>query len=69
MTNPIRALSGAAFATVLLVAFLMGANHVAARIAFNHGVDVATGVLFRSAGTALVVLVIVWRQGVRVQAA
>ena len=68
MTNPIRALSGAAFATVLLVAFLMGANHVAARIAFNHGVDVATGVLFRSAGTALVVLVIVWAQGVRVQA-
>ena len=58
MTNPIRALSGAAFATVLLVAFLMGANHVAARIAFNHGVDVATGVLFRSAGTALVVLLI-----------
>jgi drug/metabolite transporter (DMT)-like permease len=68
MTNPIRALSGAAFATVLLVAFLMGANHVAARIAFNHGVDVGTAVLFRSAGTALVVLAIVLAQGVRVQA-
>ena len=68
MTNPIRALSGAAFATVLLVAFLMGANHVAARIAFNHGVDVGTAVLFRSAGTALVVLAIVLAQGVRAQA-
>ncbi len=60
-----RALSGAAFATVLLVAFLMGANHVSARIAFNHGADVATGVLARSGGTALVVLVIVLAQGVR----
>lgn len=68
MTAHVRALSSAAFATVLLVAFLMGANHVAARIAFNHGVDVATAVLFRSAGTALVVLVIVLAQGVRVQA-
>ena len=68
MTSPIRALSGAAFATVLLLAFLMGANHVAARIAFNQGVDVGTAVLFRSAGTALVVMVIVLAQGVRVQA-
>ncbi len=68
MTAPVRALSGAAFATVLLVAFLMGANHVAARIAFNHGADVATGVLFRSGGTALVVLAIVLAQRVRTQA-
>jgi len=68
MNPPVRALSGAAFATVLLVAFMMGANHVAARIAFNHGVDVATGVLFRSIGTALVVLVIVLVQGVHMRA-
>ncbi|MFY8104629.1 MAG: EamA family transporter [Ramlibacter sp.] len=68
MNMPVRALSGAAFATVLLVAFLMGANHVAARIAFNHGADVATGVLFRSGGTALVVLAIVLAQRVRTQA-
>ena len=33
----------------------MGANHVAARVAFNHGVDVATAVVFRSSITALVV--------------
>ena len=36
-----RALSGAAFATLLLIAVMMGANHVAARVAFNNGVDVA----------------------------
>ena len=34
---------------------MMGANHVAARVAFNHGVDVATAVSFRSTVTALVV--------------
>lgn len=50
-----RALSGTAFATLLLIALMMGANHVAARLAFNHGVDVATAVTFRSAVTALVV--------------
>ena len=50
-----RKLSGTAFATLLLIALMMGANHVGARIAFNHGVDVATAVTFRSAITALVV--------------
>ena len=33
----------------------MGANHVAARIAFDHGVDVTTAVAVRSIVTALVV--------------
>lgn len=32
----------------------MGANHVAARLAFNHGVDVPTAVTVRSVTTALV---------------
>ncbi len=50
-----RALSGTAFATLLLIALMMGANHVAARLAFNNGVDVATAVTFRSVGTALAV--------------
>ncbi len=53
MSSP-RALSGAAFATLLLIALMMGGNHVAARLAFNNGVDVATAVVFRSAVTALV---------------
>lgn len=51
-----RALSATAFATLLLIALVMGANHVAARVAFNHGVDVATAVVFRSGVTALVVM-------------
>jgi drug/metabolite transporter (DMT)-like permease len=55
-TPPLMALSGTAFATLLIIAFMMGANHVAARIAFDHGVDVATAVTFRSAVTALVVV-------------
>jgi drug/metabolite transporter (DMT)-like permease len=62
-----RALSGAAFATLLLIALMMGANHVAARIAFNHGVDVATAVVFRSAITALVIVVILAAQRVQVR--
>ena len=61
-----RALSGTAFATLLLVALMMGANHVAARIAFNNGVDVATAVVFRSVITALVVVVILALQRVRI---
>jgi len=49
------ALSITAFATLLLIALLMGANHVAARIAFDHGVDVTTAVAVRSIATAVVV--------------
>jgi hypothetical protein len=30
------ALSGTAFAALLLIAFMMGANHVAARLAFDQ---------------------------------
>jgi drug/metabolite transporter (DMT)-like permease len=62
---PARALSGTAFATLLLIALMMGANHVAARIAFNHGVDVATAVVFRSSLTALVIVALLAAQGVR----
>jgi drug/metabolite transporter (DMT)-like permease len=55
-----RALTGTAFATLVLIATMMAANHVSARFAFNDGVDVATAVLVRSAVTALVVALIVW---------
>ncbi|MEO5883549.1 MAG: DMT family transporter [Caldimonas sp.] len=62
------ALSLTAFATLLLIALLMGANHVAARMAFDHGVDVATAVSVRSIVTALVVglLIVVQRAPVAI---
>ena len=62
-----RALSGTAFATLLLIALMMGANHIAARIAFNNGVDVATAVVFRSVITALVIVGILVLQRARVR--
>jgi len=45
----------------------MGANHVAARLAFNNGVDVVTAVSFRSVLTAVVVGLILWQQKVQIQ--
>src|SRR6476619_4389911 len=59
----VPALSIAAFSTLLLIALLMGANHVAARVAFDHGVDVTTAVAVRRIVTALVVgaLIVVQR--------
>ena len=62
--TPARALSGTAFATLLLIALMMGANHVAARVAFNNGLDVATAVAVRSVVTAIVVSLLVIMQGV-----
>ena len=44
---------------LLLLACMFGANHVAARIALDHGVDVATAVTVRSLATAVVVATIV----------
>jgi len=63
-TPTAAALSTTAFATLLLIALMMGGNHVAARLAFDHGVDVITAVAFRSGITALVVVFIVWQQRV-----
>jgi drug/metabolite transporter (DMT)-like permease len=54
-TSAAGQISGIAFATLLLIALMMGANHVAARVAFDHGVDVVTAVSVRSTVTALVV--------------
>lgn len=67
MASTSKALSGTAFATLLLIALMMGANHVAARIAFNHGVDVATAVVFRSSVTVCVIVALLAVQGVRVR--
>lgn len=58
------ALNRTAFVTLLLLACLFGANHVAARLAFNHGLDVATAVTVRSLITAAVVALLVLWQGV-----
>lgn len=55
-----NALSITAFATLLLIALLMGSNHIAARIAFNNGLDVATAVTSRSLVTALVVSLLIY---------
>ena len=60
-------LSGRALTTLLLIAFMMGANHVAARTAFNHGVDVVTAVTVRSLITAGVVGLILWQQKVAIR--
>lgn len=54
-----KAISLTAFFTLLLIALMMGTNHVAARLAFNNGLDVATAVACRSIVTALVVSAIV----------
>jgi drug/metabolite transporter (DMT)-like permease len=67
MTEKSKSLTTTAFATLLLIAFMMGANHVAARLAFNHGVDVVTAVSFRSVVTAVVVGLILWQQKVQIQ--
>jgi len=60
MTASTRAVGLVAFFTLMLIALMMGANHVAARLAFNDGLDVATGVAVRSWVTASVLAVVVW---------
>lgn len=49
---------------LLVVATTFGANHVAARIAFDHGTNVTTAVAFRSTGTALFVLALLFLNGI-----
>jgi len=40
-------------AILVVIATTFALNHVAARVAFDHGTSVVTGVVFRSGGTAL----------------
>jgi drug/metabolite transporter (DMT)-like permease len=49
---------------LLAIATTFGANHVAARFAFDHGTSVAAAVSTRSAVTALVLLMLMRIQGV-----
>jgi len=48
----------AGIALLLVIAAVFGSNHIAARIAFDHGTNVTTAVAVRSAGTALFVLLL-----------
>ena len=57
-------LSPQAFVTLLLLACMFGANHVAARVALDHGVDVLTAVAVRSLATAVGVWLLVLQQKV-----
>ncbi len=43
-------------ALLLAIAASFGSNHIAARVAFDHGANVMTAVVFRSIGTGLAVL-------------
>lgn len=52
---------------LLLIAVTFASNHVAARLAFDHGANVATAVAVRSFGTALFVLVLLQRAGVAIR--
>jgi drug/metabolite transporter (DMT)-like permease len=63
ITSP-RRLSVSAFLTLVLIGFMMGSNHVAARFAFNDGLDIATAVLVRSSITALIVGSVIYFQKV-----
>jgi len=47
-------------AILLVIATFFALNHVAARIAFDHGTSVVTGVVFRSGGTALALLALLF---------
>jgi drug/metabolite transporter (DMT)-like permease len=58
-------ISRTAFLTLLLIAVMMGANHVAARFAFNDSVSVMTAVIFRSGVTALVITLLLMSQRVK----
>jgi drug/metabolite transporter (DMT)-like permease len=54
----------AGIALMLVIATVFGSNHIAARVAFDHGSNVTTAVAFRSAGTALFVLVLLLASGI-----
>ena len=63
-TIVIKKISTKAFLTLLLIGFMMGANHVSARFAFNDGLDVMTAVFARSFITCLVLVFLILIQRV-----
>ena len=63
-TTAPRTLSrGSGIAILGVIAVVFASNHVAARLAFDHGVSVAAAVTARSIATALVVLLLVAATG------
>lgn len=50
---------------LLFIAVMFSSNHIAARLAFDHGVNVLTAVVVRSVGTALFVLLLLGIAGAR----
>jgi drug/metabolite transporter (DMT)-like permease len=50
---------------LLVIATTFGANHIAARVAFDHGANVTTAVAVRSTGTVAFVLALLLASGVR----
>jgi drug/metabolite transporter (DMT)-like permease len=58
---------GLGIVILLGVSTAFAANHVAARLAFDHGASVATGIVIRAAGTAAVLLVLMRLAHVRLQ--
>jgi drug/metabolite transporter (DMT)-like permease len=54
----------AGIALLLVIATIFGGNHIAARVAFDHGTNVTTAVAFRSTGTALFVLALLLSKGI-----
>ena len=65
---PSRTLSrGTGVAILGTIAVVFASNHVAARLAFDHGVSVAAAVTARSIATALVVLALVAVTGGRIR--
>lgn len=60
MTSPLP--RRAALAALLLLGVTFGSNHVAARVAFDHGTGLVTAVLMRSGLTALALLGVLFAQ-------
>ena len=54
----------AGVALMLVIATIFGSNHIAARVAFDHGTNVTTAVAFRSTGPALFVLMLLLVTGI-----
>jgi drug/metabolite transporter (DMT)-like permease len=55
---------GTGIVILMVAATSFAANHVSARIAFDHGASVAAGVLTRATGTALVLFLLMRLQGI-----